>query len=159
MQITLVILAFAFLAAGILGAFLPVLPGPPLSFVGLLVLQWSGYGGFSPAFLWIWAGITVAATIIDYFLPSLLTKKFGGSRIASIGAFLGLLVGIFFFPPFGMIVGPFFGAFAGELINSSADGTKAFKVAFGALLAFIVGSGVKLIVSALMLFYAIKAMF
>jgi len=127
MQIILAILAFAFLAAGILGAFLPILPGPPLSYVGILVLQWSGYAGFPQAFLWIWAGITVAATIIDYFLPSILTKKFGGSRAASIGSFLGLLVGIFLFPPFGMIVGPFFGAFAGELIHSSADGTKAFK--------------------------------
>ena len=157
MEILLVILAFAFLAAGILGAVLPVLPGPPLSFIGLLILQWSGYGGFSPVFLWVWAVIAVAVTVMDNFLPSLMAKWFGGSRAAVIGSFLGLLAGIFFFPPWGIIFGSFLGAFAGELFHNRTDGIKAFKVALGAFLAFIVGSGAKLIAGSLMLFYAIKA--
>ena len=158
------IIAFALLAAGILGTIIPVLPGPPLSYAGLLVMQWSGYVEpgvrcFSSVFLWVWAGITALVTIMDYFLPSLITKQFGGSRTASVGSILGLIAGIFFFPPWGMIVGPFLGAYIGELIHNNANGARAFKVALGAFLAFIVGSGAKLIASSLMLFYAVKAMF
>ena len=159
MEIVLVILAFILLLTGILGAVIPVLPGPPLSYIGLLLLQWSGYGRFSPAFLWIWAGITVAITVMDYFLPAFLARRFGGSRYAAVGSFLGLLAGVFFFPPWGMILGPFLGAFAGELINNRANGQAALKVALSAFLAFIVGSGAKLIAASLMLFYAIKAIF
>ncbi|MDR0300898.1 MAG: DUF456 domain-containing protein [Treponema sp.] len=159
MGIVLVILAFLLLVVGLVGSILPVLPGPPLSYIGLLLLQWSGYPHFQPAFLWIWAGITIAVTVMDYILPSLMTKQFGGSRAASIGSFLGLLVGIFFFPPLGMILMPFLGAFIGELIHNHADGAKAFKVALGAFLAFIVGSGAKLVVCFLMIYYAVKAMF
>ena len=159
MEIVLVIFAFILLAAGILGAFIPILPGPPLSFIGLLLMQWSGFGSFSTAFLAVFAGITIAVTIMDYILPSFMTKKFGGSRAASVGSFLGLLAGLFFFPPWGIIVGPFFGAFAGEIIYSSANGAKAFKAALGAFLAFFVSTGIKLIVSSIMLFYAVAAMF
>jgi len=159
MEIVLVILAFVLLLAGILGAVLPVLPGPPLSYIGLLLLQWSGYGAFSLSFLLIWAGITAAVTVMDNILPPLLTKKFGGSRLASVGSFLGLLVGIFLFPPWGMIVGPFLGAFMGELIQNRANGARALVVALGAFLAFIVGAGAKLIVSGLMIYYAVKALF
>ena len=158
MSILLLILAFIFLLAGLLGAVLPVLPGPPLSYAGLLLLQWSGYGGFTSVFLWIWAGITAVITVMDYILPSLLAKRFGGSRAAAIGSFAGLVIGIFVFPPWGMIAGPFFGAFAGELIHNSKDKAKAFKVALGAFLAFIAGSGAKLIASSLMIYYAVKAL-
>jgi len=157
MEIILLVLAFALLLAGFLGAVIPILPGPPLSYAGLLLLQWSGYGRFTSPFLWLWFGITVIVTVIDYILPSLLTKQFGGSRYASVGAFLGLLAGIFFFPPLGLIAGPFLGAFAGELIYNRANGLKAFIVALGAFFAFIVGTGAKLIVSGMMLFYAVKA--
>ena len=157
MDIVLLIIAFVLLAAGILGAIIPVLPGPPVSYAGLLLLQWSGHGGFSAAFLWVWAGITAVVTVMDFFLPSLITKQFGGSRAASIGSFLGLIAGIFIFPPWGVIVGPFLGAFAGELVHNRANGSRAFVVALGAFLAFIVGSGAKLIASCLMVFYAVKA--
>ena len=159
MEIVLLIIAFILLAAGILGAIIPVIPGPPLSFIGLLLMQWSGYGGFSTVFIWVWAGICAAVTIMDYFLPALMTKRFGGSRAASIGSFIGLLAGIFIFPPWGIIAGPFLGALAGELIHNHKNGGKAIKVAFGALLAFIVGSGAKLIASSLMLFYAVRAIY
>jgi len=155
MGIVLVILAFIFLLAGIIGAVLPVLPGPPLSFIGLLLLQWSGYGNFTPVFLWIWAGITVLVTVLDYILPSMLARRFGGSRSASIGSFVGLIIGIFIFPPWGMIIGPFFGALVGELIHNRNNKTQALKTAFGAFLAFIAGTGLKLIASSIMLYYAV----
>jgi len=157
MGIVLIILAFVLLIIGIIGAVVPALPGPPLSFIGLMLVQWSGYGGFNPEFLWVWAGITVFITVMDYFLPSLLARRFGGSRSAAIGSFVGLVIGIFFFPPWGMIAGTFLGALAGELIHNRENKAQALKAAWGALLAFIVGSGAKLITSSIMLFYAIKA--
>lgn len=177
MNTILVILAFLFLLAGLLGSVVPVIPGPPLGFAGLLLLQWSGYGGFSSAFLLLWAAIIIAVTIIDYILPALMTKRFGGSRAAVIGSVLGLITGIIFFAPIGLLIGPFLGAFAGELINyhiqtrsSEVNDTnnpadiigsgyvKALKVAFGALLAFVVGAGIKMVIGSLMIYYAVKAM-
>ena len=159
MEILLVVLAFIFLLTGLLGAVLPGLPGPPLSFIGLILLKWSGYGNFSNVFLWIWAGITIIVTVMDYILPALLAKKFGGSKAASIGSMIGIVAEIFIFPPWGMIIGPFFGALTGELIHNRKSGRKALIVALGAFLAFIAGSGAKLIAGSLMLFYGIRAMF
>jgi uncharacterized protein YqgC (DUF456 family) len=177
MEIVLTVAAFLFLLVGLVGSVVPALPGPPLSYVGLLLLQWSGRGGFSTAFLVLWAGITIAVTVMDNFLPAWMTKRFGGSRMAVIGSVLGLIAGMLFFAPIGILVGPFLGALAGELINSrvkrkeidsteveTADGNsggkfKALKVAFGAFLAFIVGTGAKLIIGAMMIYYAVKAVF
>ena len=173
MEIVLAVAAFLFLLVGLLGSVVPALPGPPLSYAGLLLLQWSGYGGFNSAFLWLWAGITIAVSVMDNFLPAWMTKRFGGSRMAVIGSVLGLLAGMFFFAPLGLIIGPFLGALAGELINikvkeinstaldatdgNSAGAVKALKAALGAFLAFIVGTGAKLIIGALMIYYAVKA--
>jgi len=159
MEIFLLVIAFALLVLGLLGAIVPGLPGPPLSYAGLLVLQWSGFAAFGLVFLLIWAGITVIVTIVDYILPSMMTKSLGGSRAAVIGTVLGLIAGMFFFPPFGLVIGPFFGAFIGELISSGSNGLKALKVALGAFIAFIAGTGAKLAVSGIMLFYAVRALF
>jgi len=157
MEIVLIILAFVLLIIGIIGAVVPVLPGLPLSFIGLLLAWWSGYCGFTTAFLWVWAGITVFITVMDYILPSLLARRFGGSRSAAIGSFIGILIGIFLFPPWGIITGAFFGALVGELIHDCKNKAQAFKAALGALLAFIAGTGAKLIACSIMLFYTIKA--
>ena len=175
MEIILVVLAFLFLLAGLLGSVVPAIPGPPLSYAGLLLLQWSGRGGFSVTFLLVWAAITVAVTVMDNFLPALMTKRFGGSRLAVIGSVLGLVVGTIFFAPVGLIAGPFLGALAGELINNRvkrnkvensetdtavvAHNNNALKVALGAFLAFILGTGAKLIVGSMMIYYAVKAVF
>jgi len=176
MEIILTVVAFLFLVAGLVGSVVPAIPGPPLSYVGLLLLQWSGNGSFSIAFLVLWAVITIAVTVMDNFLPAWMTKRFGGSRMAVIGSVLGIIAGMFFVP-IGLLIGPFLGALAGELINTrvkrkeidsteptAADGNsggkvKALKVAFGAFLAFIVGTGAKLIIGALMIYYAVKAVF
>jgi uncharacterized protein YqgC (DUF456 family) len=158
MEIVLVIAAFLFLLTGLLGAVIPILPGPPISFLGLLLLQWSGYGNFSTTFLVVWAVITIVVTIGDNLLPAFMTQKFGGSRSAAIGSLVGLLVGMFFFPPLGLIIGSFLGALAGELIHNRSDNNKALKVAFGAFLAFIFSTGAKMIISSVMLYYAVKAM-
>ena len=175
MEIILAVLAFLFLLAGVLGSVVPALPGPPMSYAGLLLLKWSGYADFSVTFLLVWAAITIAVTVMDNFLPALMTKRFGGSRLAVIGSVLGLIAGMIFFAPAGLIAGPFLGALAGELINNRikrkkaensdpettdtavARNNNALKVAFGAFLAFIFGTGAKLIISSMMIYYAVKA--
>ena len=187
MQIVLVVLAFIFLLAGLIGSIVPAIPGPPLGYIGLLLLQWSKYGDFSLLFMVIWAVITIGITVLDNFLPALITKRFGGSRMAVIGSVLGLIIGMIFFAPIGLLIGPFFGALIGEMLNNqrrinrekandperkllpeevqetdaaeAGSKVKALKVAFGAFLAFIVGTGAKLIVGALMIYYAVKAVF
>ena len=177
MEIILAVAAFLLLLVGLVGSVVPAIPGPPLAYIGLLLLQWSGYGGFSPAFLWLWAGITIAVTVMDNVLPAWMTKRFGGSRMAVIGSVLGIIVGMFFVP-IGLLLGPFLGALAGELINSrvqvkrnktddagstaagdNSGGGKALKAALGAFLAFIVGTGAKLIIGSIMIYYAVKAVF
>ena len=159
MEIILVIIAFLFLLIGFLGSIIPILPGPPISYIGLLLLQWSGYGNFTSTFLWIWAAITIVVTIGDNFFPAWMTQRFGGSRSAAIGSLLGLVAGMFFLPPFGLIIGSFLGALAGELIHNRSDKGKALKVALGAFLAFILSTGAKLIISAVMIFYFFQAVF
>jgi uncharacterized protein YqgC (DUF456 family) len=158
MGILLVILAFLFLLIGLLGTIVPAIPGPPLSYIGLLLLQWSGYGGFSSTFLWVWAAITVAVMIMDYILPVWFTKRFGGSRLAVIGSVVGLIIGMIFFTPIGLIIGPFLGALVGEWIHNHSCNIKTFKVALGVFLAFILGTGAKLIVCLLMIYFAVRAM-
>ena len=173
MEIVLVVIAFLFLLAGLLGSVVPAVPGPPLGFAGLLLLQWSGHGGFGAAFLWVWAGIVLAVTVADNFLPAWMTKRLGGSRAAVIGSVVGLAVGMIFFAPAGLLVGPFLGALVGELLHDrvrigrgkagdaeprAAGGLRALKVALGAFLAFIVGTGAKLAVGSLMIFFAVRAL-
>jgi len=182
MEIALIILGFLSLIAGLIGSIVPALPGPPLCYFGLLLLKWSGKADFSLTFLIIWAAITVVVMIMDNVLPMIMTKKFGGSRNAVIGSVVGLIIGMIFFAPLGLIVGPFLGALAGELLNNhileksriknkkdnetetvelshTAKNEKAIIAALGAFLAFILGTGAKLIIGSLMIFFAIKAMF
>ncbi len=159
MDIVLLIIACLLLLAGLAGSVLPVLPGPPLGYVGLLLLKWSGYADFSTHFFIVWAVIVVAVSLLDYFLPVWMTRRFGGSRSATLGAGIGLVVGMFVFPPVGMILFPFLGALVGELINNKDDVGKAFRVAFWSFAAFICGTGAKVAVSVIMIAYAVAGMF
>lgn len=132
---------------GIVGAVVPVLPGPVLSYCGLLCIAAASYSGIGASALWIWAGVTAAVTLADYFLPAWMAKRFGGSRAGAIGATVGAIAGIFVFPPFGILLGPFVGAVIGELLHDSEDTAHAVQVGIGSFLAFIVGTGLKLFVS------------
>src|SRR4030042_938209 len=102
---------------GLLGGVLPVPPGPPRSFVGLLMLHFSKYAEFSFNFLLLFGSITVIVTVLDYVVPLWGTKKSGGSKAGIWGATIGLLIGIFVFPPLGIIIGPFLGAIIGETLT------------------------------------------
>ncbi len=117
MDILLTILAIILCIIGLAGSVIPVLPGPPVSWVGLLLFSFTDYYEQSGWFLWVWLAVVVLVTLADNFLPVVMTKKFGGSRAATIGTIIGMLVGMFL-GPLGMILGPFAGAFVGELIGN-----------------------------------------
>ncbi len=123
------------LIVGIIGCILPVLPGQILAWGSLLILQLTSPPPFTAKFIVIWALITAGVTLMDYYVPIWGTKKLGGSKKGMWGATIGLVIGIFFFPPFGLIVGPFVGAFVGELI-AGKDSNTAFKSGFGSFLGF-----------------------
>ena len=158
MDYILVGLGILFLLMGLAGAILPIIPGPPLSYVGLLFLHFTERWSFDSQFLWIWAGVTVVVYVLDYIVPAWGTKKFGGSRKGVIGSIVGLLLGMIFFPPFGIIIGPFVGAFVGELIEGK-DQSSALKAGFGSFLGFVAGTLMKLIVSGMMMWYFFKELF
>ncbi len=136
---------------GIIGSVIPVLPGPPISFVGLLLLQFKEVQAFTWKFIIIWGIITIVITVLDYIFPSLGTKKYGGSKWGIVGCFVGFVVGLFFGIP-GIILGPFAGALLGEVLGGK-DMKGAIKPALGSFIGFIVGTVMKLIASLVMAFY------
>ena len=140
---------------GIIGCVLPVIPGPPLSFVGLLLLHFSNYAEFSFEFLLVMGAIAVIVTIMDYIVPVWGTKKFGGSKWGMWGAAIGLVLGLIFFPPLGIIIGPFAGAVIGEALTGK-DAANSFKAGLGSLLGLMIGIGLKLAASVAMTYYFIK---
>jgi uncharacterized protein len=140
---------------GIAGSVLPFLPGPPLCFIALWIQQFQTTPPYTSDFLWTWAGITVAVTVIDYFIPVYGTKKFGGTKAGMWGCMIGLVAG-FWLGPLGIILGPFIGAFIGELIANS-DSSQALKAAIGSFLGFVAGTLLKLIACFVMGYYFIQA--
>ena len=158
-DIVLVILAFLFGLIGLLGTVVPILPGPPFTYIGLLFMHWSKYTEYTSGFLLLFLVLTIVVTFIDNVLPVWLTQKYGGSKYATRGSLAGLIVGMIFFPPWGMILGSFLGAFTGELIYDKRNTSKALKVGMASFTAFIFGTGAKLTLSVVMLYYMIKPLF
>jgi len=143
---------------GILGALLPVLPGPPLNYGALVLLHITGIHHYSRTFLITWLIITIVVIILDYLIPIYGAKLSGGSKKGIWGATIGLLIGIFFFPPFGMILGSFIGALVGEMM-AGKDFSTSVKSGTGTFIGFIAGTIVKLSVSLVMTFYFVAALF
>jgi len=144
MDIFLVFVAALFMLFGIIGSFLPILPGPLTSWFGLLILHLTDAIPMNWTFLVIWLAIAILIWLLDYFIPALGTKRFGGSRYGMIGTTIGLLVGLFSPIPFGIIIGAFVGALIGELINKN-DKDVALKAAFGSFLGFLTSTFLKFI--------------
>jgi uncharacterized protein YqgC (DUF456 family) len=143
MEYILVILALICALVGIAGSVLPALPGPPLSFVGLLLLLLCNGNGIDTYTIIASGIVAVAITIFDYIAPIWLTKKRGGSKYGTWGAGIGMVVGLFF-GIVGMVVGPFVGAFIGELIAKRPI-DKALETAFFSFVAFMLTTGIKFI--------------
>lgn len=157
METFLIIVAALFIIAGFIGSFLPVIPGTPVTYGGLLILQLATQP-FTTNFLLIWALIIVAIMVLDNVIPAYGTKKFGGSAYGIWGSILGMVVGIFFFPPFGMIIGPLAGAFVGELIGGKTS-DRALKSAIGSFVGLFVNILMKVIASGVMAYYFVVNVF
>jgi hypothetical protein len=150
----LLIAGILLMILGIIGCLVPVLPGPPFSFLGIILLHLSRFGNFTNAALIILGGIAIVVTLLDYVVPVWGTKKFGGSKYGTRGAAIGLIIGLFL-GPLGLIIGPLLGAFVGELIFRD-DINYALRAGFGSLLGFLTGIGLKLAASFVMTFYFVK---
>ncbi len=150
----LLILAIILMIIGIIGCLVPVLPGPPLSYMGVILIHVTRFAQFSNTLLISLAAVTVIVTIVDYIVPIWGTRKFGGSKYGTRGATVGLIIGLFLGPA-GIILGPFIGAIVGELIFRD-DMKYAVRAGFGSLLGFLTGVGLKLAASFAMTFYFVK---
>lgn len=158
-MIVLIILAFICLIIGIIGCIVPGLAGPPFSFLALILLSIAKrWEPFSPTFLIIMAAVTVIVTALDYIVPVAGAKKYGASKFGFWGAIIGMIVGIIYFPPLGMIIGAFIGAFVGELLIGKQS-SAALRAGWGVFIGVILGILLKLIASGVMTFYFIKALF
>ena len=146
------IIGILLIIIGLIGCFIPVLPGPPLAYISLLLLQIGPEVPFSLKFMLIMAGVVAAVTILDYLIPALGAKKWGGSKYGIIGVLIGVVMGIFIFPPFGLLIFPLIGAFTGEVLNG-ADSSQAFKAAFGTFVGLLFGTMLKFSTTIIIAYY------
>ena len=146
MDIILIIIAAFIMCLGILGSFLPIIPGPLTSWLGLLTIHFTDAIPLNTSFLVVTFIIAIFIWLIDYVIPALGTKRFGGTKYGMIGTFIGLIVGIAAPIPGGIIIGPFAGALIGELLNKS-DTKTATKAAFGSFIGFLTSTLIKFVVT------------
>jgi uncharacterized protein YqgC (DUF456 family) len=146
MDVALLFLSFICMIVGIFGSFLPVLPGPSISWLGIFLLYFTSVIETNYWIVGITFLITVVISILDYIIPSTGTKKFGGSSYGIWGTNIGLIVGIFAPIPFGFIIGPFVGAFIGELMYDYKDHDRALKAAMGSFIGFLASSFMKFVI-------------
>ncbi|MFT7268706.1 MAG: hypothetical protein ACI905_000915, partial [Roseivirga sp.] len=144
MDILLIVLGSILMLVGILGCILPIIPGPPISFIAILLMHWTDKYSFSDDMLLGLGLMAAGVSALDYIVPIYGTKKFGGTKKGIWGSTIGLLLGIFIFPPFGIIIGPLIGAYLGEL-SAGQNSTKAMRSAFGSFLGFLTGTLLKFI--------------
>ena len=158
MDYVLIAIGIIFIITGLLGCVIPIIPGPPLSYVGLLFLHFTKSYQLSTNELIIWAVVTTVVYILDYIIPAWGTKKFGGSKRGVWGSIIGLLIGMFMFPPIGIIIGPFIGAVIGEL-STGKESRLALRSGFGSFMGLLTGIVLKLIVSGWMTVVFVNELF
>jgi uncharacterized protein len=147
MDIIIICVVAFILLLGIIGCFFPVIPGPPISYGALLIFHFFSSYNIEENTLWFMAFVVIAVTVFDLWVQIYGVKKFGGTKKAVNGSIIGLIIGIFFLPPFGIIIGPFLGAFIGARMEENSDVNKSIKIALGALAGFLAGTMLKLLVS------------
>lgn len=158
LDIVLVVIGSLLQLVGLAGCFLPWLAGPPFNFLGLIFLCLAkGWDTFSPAFLIVMAALTLLTMILDYVLPIAGAKKYGSTKRGFWGAFLGMVIGVLFLPPFGMIIGAFIGAVVGEL-SAGKKNVEAMRAGWGVFLGVFIALTFKLVVSGIMIFFFVKAL-
>ncbi|MDR2962941.1 MAG: DUF456 domain-containing protein [Bacteroidales bacterium] len=155
MEVVILLGAAVLLFIGLAGCIIPVIPGLPLCYAGLLLLSFSMQVQVPLYFLILWAVVVLAIQILDFYLPVWGTKKYGGSKYGMWGSTIGLILGIFF-SPIAMIAGAFAGAFVGEKI-ANKDSKTALKAAFGSFMGIVLGTVIKLAIALYMIGYYLVA--
>lgn len=140
-DILLIIFGIICLLAGLAGCILPALPGPPLAYIGMLLLHFTDRVQFTTAELLVWLVLVIIIQVLDYFVPLLGAKYSGSTRWGTQGCLAGTLVGLFFMP-WGIILGPFLGAFVGELLGGR-ETKDALRSGLGSLIGFLLGTALK----------------
>jgi len=160
MTTILLLIAGGLLAlAGIVGSVLPIIPGPVLSYASLIVLSLAkNWEPLSSTTLILLAILTVIMSVMDNFIPAISAKKSGASKYGVWGSIIGMVLFIFIFPPFGIFIGSFLGAIAGEYFFG-AKGQKALQIGWGVFLGSMLGVGLKLAFSLMVLFIFIMNLF
>ena len=161
MNVLIDIIAIFAALAGIAGCLLPAIPGPPLSYCSILLLYLfnNPENEITSRFLIIWIVIVAAVTILDYVVQPYFTKVTGGSKLAVRYSIAGMVAGMIFFPPMGIIIGSFAGAFIAEFIVNKKPLKNSLLAAGGAFLGFMFGAGLKLATSVTLLYYTLKFIF
>lgn len=157
MDIILIVLAVLCLIVGLIGCVAPMLPGPPIAYVGMLLLHFTDAIHFTSTQLIIGAALVVVALVLDYVIPALGAKYVGGSKWGAWGCTIGTLLGMFFMP-WGLLLGPFLGAVVGELVAGRKSG-EAIRSGLGSLLGFLFGTVLKIVVCFYFIYTAIVAAF
>ena len=155
MEIFIIILSILFCIIGLIGSFTPIIPAPLTCWVSFLILKLSGVIYISNFFIIFTFIISISIFLIDFLLPSIGAKKFGGSKKGIFGCTIGLILGFVFLGIIGSLFGSIIGAFIGESMNKS-DLKSRLNASIGAFIAFITGVFLKLSVSIVFLFLLIK---
>ena len=158
MDTLLIIMAFLVMLAGVAGSFLPIIPGPLTSWAGLLLLSFSSSVGLSSSSLIFTFVIALAIYILDYIIPAIGTRRYGGSKYGMVGTTMGLIAGILSPIPFGILIGPFVGALIGELLYQN-DSRHAVRAAYGSLIGFLASTFIKFSVTLIYLGLFLWAVF
>lgn len=154
MDTLLIILGIIAQVVGLLGCILPMLPGPPLSYIGILLLHFTDKAQFSTWELVLGGIIVVVVLLLDYITPVLGAKYSGAGRWANWGSFIGTIVGLFFLP-LGLIVGPFLGAVLGAIRDGNSN-KGALKAGIGAVIGFLAGTVLKFVACGYFIYLFVK---
>jgi len=153
MEVVFILIGVIITVIGIIGAIVPVIPGPPFNYLALWLLYIARDGSVLNLRLLIILGIlTVVVTVADYVLPLVGARVYGASKQGLWGAGLGMVVGIFFLPPFGIIIGALVGAIIGEIM-AGKKGNQAVRTGVVTLIGNVVATAFKLVLSIVMAFY------
>ncbi len=154
MDLILLVLGLILCLIGILGSFLPIIPGPVTSWLGILLLYSTSTVEFNLNFILITFTVAISVGFLDYIIPILGVKKLGGTRSGQIGTIIGLILCLILLGPIGIIIGPFLGALLGEM-STNKSFQDSIKPAFGSFIGVIAGSIIKFLISLSFLFFYI----
>lgn len=157
MEILLFFISFVLIILGIIGCIVPMLPGIPLCYAGMLTLHLTNHVQFTSTQLLVWLFIVIILQVLDYFTPMLGSKYSGGTSYGNRGCIAGTILGLFFMP-WGIILGPFLGAIIGEMLGGR-DLEHAIHSGIGSLIGFVAGTLLKIVVGFYFMIQAIMATF